>query len=169
MFQQLGVLAAGVLMSLCVAAEPEAPAPHTVDDLDWMVGRWVGTGLGAEVEEVFMPARAGTMPCAFRVYKGDRPGFYEFMLYENTAEGVQISMHHFSPGLRRWEDTPVVFDLQSIDGTTALFAERDDEVEHTRLKYVREGDTMRAELIDLVDGEDKVTAAFDYTLADDPS
>ena len=131
-----------------------------------MVGRWVGEGLGGQIEEIMMPAAGGAMPCMFRMTSpdGSKVGFYEFILYENTDEGVQILLHHFSPGLRRWEDDAVAFDLVELEENRALFAERDDEEENTRLRYVRDGDALVAELIEERDGEDAVTARFSYTL-----
>ncbi len=165
MFQ---TLAACVLLTPALVSAEPAPPP-TVDDLSWMVGRWVGEGLGGKIEEVFLPPLGGAMPCTFRLTSpdGTKAGFYEFILVENTAEGVQMLLHHFSPNMKRWEDEPVAFDLVELDGQSVLFAERDDEEEHTRLHYEREGDALRARLIEERDGEDVVTARFAFTLVDD--
>ncbi len=160
------------LVALLVAplahAEPEAPIA-TVDDLDWMVGSWAGEGLGGRIEETVEVPAGGAMHSTFRLSSpdGTQVGFYEFMLYENTEAGVQLLVHHFSPGMRRWEDTPAAFDLVELDDQSVLFAERDDEEEHSRLQYEREGDTLRAKLIEERDGEDVVTARFAFSLVSD--
>jgi len=159
-------IAACVVLASFVGAEPGAAPPYRVDDLDWMVGRWVGQGLGGTIEEVMLPASGGAMPCVFRLLSpdGSEVRFYEFVLYENTEEGVQILLHHFSPGLARWEDEAVAFDLVELDERRALFAEREDSEEETRLSYERTDDRLVAELIERQDGEDVVTARFSYTL-----
>ncbi len=159
------ILAAALVAPLAVAESPDPVA--TVDDLDWMVGRWVGEGLGGQIEEIIQAPIAGAMPSTFRLTRPDKVGFYEFILYENTNDGVQLLLHHFSPGMQRWEDEPVTFDLVELKESSALFAERDDEEEKSRLFYERTDNAMTAELIELRDGEDVVTARFRYTLAED--
>jgi len=145
-------------------AGADGPAEATVADLSWMVGSWAGDGFGGRIEEVILPASNGAMPATFRAARGGVVGFYEFILFEQEGDGVVMRLHHFSPGMKRWEDEPVAFDLVELGEGYALFAERDDEVERTRLRYERAGDTLTAELIELREGEDKVTARFGFTL-----
>lgn len=165
--QRFRLVLAGFLLTACAPVLAEDKA--TVEDLDWMVGRWVGEGLGGAIEEVFLPPAGGAMPCTFRLMSddGSEVKFYEFILFENTEEGVQILLHHFSPGMKRWEDEPVAFDLVELDAQSVLFAERGDDKERTRLRYMREGDALTARLIEERDGEDVVTARFDFTLSED--
>jgi len=170
------VAAAVCLCGAWLAAAPAQDAPETeaarapieatVADLAWMVGAWAGDGLGGRVEEVVQPPHSGAMPAMFRAMRDGRVRFYEFILFENEGGGVVVRLHHFSPGLKRWEDEPVTFDLVETSENGALFAERGDTIERTRLRYERRGDTLSAELIETRDGEDRVTAAFRYTLGE---
>lgn len=145
-------------------AQDSGPEPLRLDRLDWLVGRWAGEGLGGEIEEVFLPAKGSAMPATFRLVRGDRAVFYEFILLEETPTGVEMRLHHFNPGMTRWEEDPLVFDLTGLDGTSAVFAERDDEIEETRLSYRRVGDELTVELTELREGERRVTARFSFRL-----
>lgn len=152
-----------------------APAPLArIADLDWMVGGWVGEGLGGRVEELFLPAVGGAMPGTFRATRDGRPRFYEFFLYEETEGGIQMLIHHFGPGMTRWEDDPVAFDLTSISAREpaisgpreATFAKRNDPDQQTHLTYRRDADRLTAELSRLKDGDRVVVARFAYTLSE---
>ena len=157
-----------VLVQMTLAAPPE-PSPARVADLTWMVGVWTGDGLGGAIEEAVFPALGGAMPSTFRLVRDGDPVFYEFMLYEDTDAGVRLRLHHFNPGLTRWEDEPVEFLAARVREGEAIFEEKADTEERSRLRYTRQGNTLRAELTELRDGRDTVTARFVYTLADDPS
>lgn len=156
-----------VLVRVSLAAPPEAP-PARVADLSWMVGVWTGEGLGGTLEETVLPAMGGAMPSTFRLVRDGDPVFYEYMLYEDTDAGVRLRLHHFNPGLERWEDKPVEFLAVRALEREVLFEETGDTEERSRLRYTRRGDSLRAELIEQRDGLDTVTALFVYTLADDP-
>jgi len=140
------------------------PVEATVADLEWMVGSWAGDGFGGRIEEVFLPPSNGAMPVTFRAARGGVVGFYEFILCEQEGDGVVMRLHHFSPGMKRWEDEPVTLDLVELGETSALFAERDDAEERSRLSYVRKDRTLDVKLIEEHDGADKVTASFRFTL-----
>jgi hypothetical protein len=153
------------------------PLAHTLDNMSWMVGTWRGAGLDGEIEEVFLEPRAGAIPAFFRLVHPGEDGaetatFYEFILVEQNevgdgdgAEGtrprITYRLHHFNPGLSRWEDEPVEFELIRLTGSEALFKEVGDTEENSRLRYRRTGDTMTAELIER--GKvDEVKARFEY-------
>ena len=108
------------------------PIEATVADLDWMVGSWAGDGFGGRIEEVVLPPSNGAMPMTFRAARGGVVGFYEFILCEQEGDGVVMRIHHFSPGMKRWEDEPVTYDLVELGETSALFTEREDEAERSR-------------------------------------
>jgi hypothetical protein len=152
---------AGAALALAPPASSDSP---TVADLDWMVGRWQGTGLGGDIEEIFLPARGGAMPATFRLVRGERVVFYEFILVEQTEAGVEMRLHHFNPGMTRWEEEPVVFDLAEVREGEAIFTKRDDEAEESRLTYRRTGDELKVELSELRAGERAVTARFSFHL-----
>ena len=168
---------AGLIGCSSGAAVTGEPLAHTLDNMSWMVGTWRGAGLGGEIEEVFLEPRAGAIPAVFRlVHPGENGSetatFYEFTLVEqnevgdgDNAEGMRpritYRLHHFNPGLSRWEDEPVEFELIRLTDSEALFKEIGDTEEYSRLRYRRTGDTMTAELIER--GKvDEVKARFEY-------
>lgn len=142
-----------------------------IRNLEWMVGAWRGEGLGGEIEEVYLPIEGGAMAGVFRLVQTDgatgekAAAFYEFILVESIGHGVVMRLHHFSPGMKRWEDEPVQFELIRAGRNEALFREIGDDAEHSRLWYRMEGERMIAELIER--GKvDKVTARFEYERVD---
>jgi hypothetical protein len=64
------------------------------------------------------------------------------MSFEETADGLVLKIKHFGPGLVGWEEKGEwkLFDLVELADGKAVFAERGDEVEHTRVSYRPEGE-----------------------------
>jgi hypothetical protein len=151
------------------AAEPASTGAerYTLDHVSWLTGAWVGTGLGGEVDDVIFEPRDGAMMGVFRLTKHDRVVFYEFFLFEETEEGVALRLHHFNPGMTRWEDEPVRFDLIEAEEQRAVFVLSDPtKPERDRvLTYERDGDRLLATL--KAPHEDESDAVrFDYRLTD---
>lgn len=98
-------------------------ADHTVDDLAWLSGYWVGTGLGGDVEELWSAPKNGKMVCAFRYDAGNQLVFTEHVTMTNTDAGVSMLVKHFSEDFTSWEESAeyVDFPLIKIEGTTAYF------------------------------------------------
>ena len=96
---------------------------QTVDDLAWLSGYWVGTGLGGDVEELWSRPKNGKMVCAFRYDAGDQLVFTEHVTMTNTKSGVSMLVKHFSADFTSWEESAeyVDFPLIKIEGTTAYF------------------------------------------------
>lgn len=83
-------------------AETEAASP--LDQAAWLAGRWVGTGMGGEVEEVWSPAAGGQMVGHFRYSRDGEPGFYEILMIDLTETGMRMRVKHFNPDFTAWED-----------------------------------------------------------------
>lgn len=147
---------------------PLARADARFEALAFLSGNWRGAGLGGVCEESVFPPAAGGMAGMFRYHPERGPGFTEFYVFEPgpDGEGIQFLLHHFSPGLRRWEDVPVTFDLVESGPGLARFAERDDADEASELVYRRTGDTLVVELSELREGTRAVVARFDYRRLD---
>lgn len=103
-------LAAFAWLALPAAAVAQ-PAPATIDDARWLAGRWVGEGLGGQVEESWSPPAGGQMVGHFSLVRGGVPIFYELMLIDVHDGGLRMRVKHFGPDFAGWEarDASVVF------------------------------------------------------------
>lgn len=116
-------------------AEGETSPPATLQDLRWLVGHWVGTGLGGTCDEVWLPAMDNTMPGVFRYVKDGTLVFSEYMMIEHKDGTLKVRLKHFNRDLSPWEekDKWVEFKLVKIENQTAYFH---------GLTYQRTGDTL---------------------------
>ena len=91
------------------AAKPPSP-PARIADVAWLQGYWVGEGLGGEVEDVWLPAKAGVLLGAFRLLRKDgKPGFYELFAIEEVDDTLQFVVKHFNPDWVGWEEKDKTF------------------------------------------------------------
>jgi hypothetical protein len=144
-------LAAALLLAVAIApiaAAPEAAAPAAAPSpglsaVAWLAGSWQGALGDDPVTEAWFPPVDGTMVGLFRWEKGGRVFLYELMRLAETPDGLTLEIKHFGGDFTGWEekDEAELFDLVEVtpDGR-AVFAERDDDVEHTRVTYTPEGD-----------------------------
>lgn len=164
--------AAAVLLALPVAAQypspgeaPAAPAgkaaspPARIADIAWLAGYWVGEGLGGEVEDVWLPPKAGVLLGAFRLHRKDgKPGFYELFAIEEVDDTLQFVVKHFHPDWVGWEEKDkalrirlshvsageiafgrIVFQRQGADGLVVKLGirQKSGEIRHETLAYRR--------------------------------
>lgn len=95
----------------------------TIDDFAFLTGFWTGTGLGGQVDEVWMPPQDGRMFGIFKLSSDDGLSFTEFMeITEQDGEFV-LRLKHFNPDFSGWEaqDEHVTFRLESVAPNEALF------------------------------------------------
>jgi hypothetical protein len=102
-------LALALLGSACATqAQTEAPArvtqAATIEDAAWLSGRWVGTGLGGQMEEAWTPPVGGQMVGHFRYWRDGQPQFYEFLMMDVVEGGVRMRVKHFNPDMVGWEE-----------------------------------------------------------------
>ena len=91
-------------LGLAVAAPADAQAPAPIDSAAWLAGRWVGEGLGGQVEESWAPAAGGQMIGYFQLVKDGKPAFYEMLLLDAQPGGLRLRVKHFNPDFTAWED-----------------------------------------------------------------
>ena len=82
----------------------QTPGKGKVEDLSWIEGVWVGTGLGGDCEEVWMPAVDGQMIGTFRFWEDGKLVFSEFMNIVQEGETFSMKLKHFNPDLSPWEE-----------------------------------------------------------------
>ncbi|MBX7533893.1 DUF1311 domain-containing protein [Qipengyuania sp. 1XM1-15A] len=108
-----------------VAPEGHTPPPATLEQMDWLVGQWVGTGIGgAPAMESWLPPSGGTMVGSF-VQEGD-DGTIRFTehLYLMEEEGTLVlRLKHFNADLTGWEekDGMLTFRLIAVEDCAAYF------------------------------------------------
>jgi hypothetical protein len=104
------------------AGAPRPPA--RVADLAWLAGRWVGEGLGGNVEEAWSAPDAGAMVGYFRLVKDGKTVFYELMTLLEVEGSVEMRLKHANPDMTGWEEKNdfVTFRLVKHDPTGAYFS-----------------------------------------------
>ncbi len=113
-------------------------------DLSFLTGNWGGSGF----EERWGPARAGTMLGTSRATEQDQTTHTEFMLLEDTPEGIVLKL------VLPAQDKTMVFKLSRNSENEAEFVRQDAP---ERLCYRREGDRLHIQL-------DKASGGFKLEL-----
>lgn len=70
-----------------------AQAPARVTDIGWLVGCWEQRTGAAVIEELWTPARAGTMLAVGRTTREGRLVEYEFVVVREDASGLTYEAH----------------------------------------------------------------------------
>ena len=98
-------------------------AAGEIDDASWLVGHWVGEGLGGVVEEIWNEPRGRAMLGSFRLIRDDQPVFYELCLLIEEQGTLVYKVKHFHPDLTAWEDKDefTTFDLVRVEPGTLYF------------------------------------------------
>lgn len=73
-----------LLLAVTLPGGGTAGETPSLQDLEWIAGRWQGTSNGIDAEEVWMLPRAGSMLGMHRDIKGDRTVSFEFLRIEQT-------------------------------------------------------------------------------------
>jgi hypothetical protein len=110
-WMKLATLGATLLLSACVAQAQTAPATMTeaghrasASDVAWLAGRWVGEGLGGQMEEVWSPPAGPQMVGHFRLEQDGVATLYEIMLLDEFEGGLRMRVKHFNPTFVGWEE-----------------------------------------------------------------
>jgi hypothetical protein len=101
------------------------PAPTaTFEDVDWLVGDWIGTAFGQTFEEVWNPPSAGSMVGLFKLIGDDGVEFYELMLITVDAGTLSLKVKHFNPDFTAWEEKGdfVEFRLVKVEADAIHFS-----------------------------------------------
>lgn len=111
-----------------------------LNDLDFMVGRWVGEAFGGTVEETWNPLMGGQMLGTFRLVEAGAPIFSEHMLLAVLDGRPVLRLKHFQPDLVGWEEKAgfVEFELLEVEKGRAVYMDG--------LTFVRDGDELRGYL-----------------------
>ena len=100
---------------------PEA----TLDQMDWLVGQWIGSGIGgAPAMESWLPPSGDTMVGTFVQETGQGGIRFTEHLYLMEEEGTLVlRLKHFNADLTGWEekDGMLTFRLVAVEDCAAYF------------------------------------------------
>jgi hypothetical protein len=94
-----------------------------IEDFAFLTGYWTGTGLGGEVEEIWMPPVDGRMFGIFKLSGEGELVFSEYMeIVEENGEFL-LRLKHFNPDFSGWEtqNEHIEFKLESVATNSARF------------------------------------------------
>lgn len=112
------------LLLLCCGLCLAQPRPEaTLRDVAWLSGKWVGSGMGGEVEDLWSTPAAGAMPGVFRLLKEGAVQFYELMTLVEVEGSLELRLKHFHADLKGWEekDRVLAFPLNRREGNLFQF------------------------------------------------
>ncbi len=99
--------------------------PAGLEEMDWLVGQWVGEGIkGAPAMESWLPPMGGTMVGTFVQETPDGEIMFTEHLYLMEEEGsLVLRLKHFNADLTGWEekDHMLTFRLVAIEDCAAYF------------------------------------------------
>jgi hypothetical protein len=95
-------------------APGEAAPSATLEDVDWLVGDWVGTAFGNTFEEVWSPASAGSMVGLFKLIGDEGVEFYELMTLTVDGGTLSLKVKHFNADFTAWEEKGEFVDFRLV-------------------------------------------------------
>jgi hypothetical protein len=112
------------ILGLPGIALAETPVPQ-LSDLDFMTGHWVAP-TSNNAEEVWLAAKGGTMTGSFRWVIPNGPHVLEYLVIQETEQGVVLRFKHLRPDYSAWEETPNYYELTEAQKGRAVFTNRGD-------------------------------------------
>lgn len=131
-------------MSPAAAPTVASAESHPIDRVAWLAGRWIGQGLGGDIEETWAPPAGGQMVGHFQLVRDGAVAFYELLLLDVAEGGVRMRVKHFEPDFVAWEQpgdwhafepVSVGADEIAFDGFTIRRVAADEIVMRLTLRY----------------------------------
>jgi lipoprotein-anchoring transpeptidase ErfK/SrfK len=130
---------AGVLLFFA-AAFSESGQPKsgpTLKSVAWFAGQWRSpAGEKTHAEEHWTDAAGGSMVGMFRLVKAEKPVIYEFLMLEESKEGVYMRLRHFKAEMAEVEQEAIRLKLVKSTPGEAIF-ENPDNDKPKRITYSR--------------------------------
>jgi len=168
-------------MALCTTAPGAADRdePHSIDDLAFIAGHWVGVEEGSRLEETWLPPAGGMLVGLHRDVKGDGSVFYEFLRIEVRDAGIYYVAKPSNQPEGEFRLKSVIADSDGVspaspmkmDGTVTAVAIFENPAHDfpQRIIYEQMGDgTLRASIHGTIDGKER-WATWEYRRADNGS
>lgn len=118
----------------------DEPGVGSLEDLAWLQGYWVGTGLGGQVDELWLPPMDNSMIGTFRLKMDSTLVFSEYFAIEELEGRLTLKLKHFNKDLSPWEekDQWTEFKFIKSEGQTAWFSGLTyHRIENTLYVYLR--------------------------------
>jgi hypothetical protein len=145
------------------AQPPADSAPLTLDSVAWLSGEWQGRqGDRPAFEEHWSKPAAGAMMGMFRMYSGEQVMVYEFLLLEQSAEGVSLRLRHYRPQMTDVEAEPIHMKLVASNDSQIVFENATDALPK-RITYKRAGEQMTA-VVETMRNEQPTTFSLEFQL-----
>ncbi|MCR9013485.1 DUF6265 family protein [Aquiflexum gelatinilyticum] len=102
----------------------QAAGNGSIQQLDWIVGYWSGTGLGGECDELWLPAQDNSMVGTFRFMMNGSLIFSEYMNMVEEDGRLFLKLKHFNRDLSAWEEKEewTIFKFIKTESQTAYFS-----------------------------------------------
>jgi hypothetical protein len=96
----------------------------SLEDLDFMTGRWQRTSADGVAEEWWMAPRGNTKVAAFRWAQDDRLITIELVIISQEADGIYLRFKHYGAQYDPWEkDEPNTYRLERAGSDEAVFVQ----------------------------------------------
>ncbi len=150
-----------LLLAVGLGLVPLTAAAQSIDDLSWIAGTWATDLPDQVLEERWSPPMANAMTGSFRWARDGEVWLYEFLLMEQTEDGIFYYLRHFGPGSLGWEerDQPLAYQLATLEPNRAVFNALG--IEGNSFVFERVDDQLT---IQIVSGDD--VKNFVYSLQD---
>ena len=130
-------------------SEGESRPSATLADAHWLVGDWVGTGFGKQLEESWNPPSAGTMVGLFKLFDDSGVDMYEILLLQEEGGTLSLKVKHFNADFSAWEEKKdyVNFTLVALEkdalhfGGISFYRQGDDAI--NAFIVMREEETLK--------------------------
>ncbi len=97
----------------------------SLEDLDFMTGRWQHASSNRVIEEWWMASEGNTKVAAFRWAQGGEIIAIELVIISKEDDGIFLRFKHYSADYEPWEkDEPNIYRLQSVESEKAIFINR---------------------------------------------
>ena len=153
--------------------------PHSIDDLAFIAGHWVGAQEGRSLEETWLPPGGGIMVGLHRDVKDDGSVFYEFLRIEVRGARIYYVSRPSNQPEAEFQLKRVTIDDDGVSPATPTKMERIviavaifENPAHDypqRIIYELYGDGhLRASIAGSVEGKER-TSSWDFRPADNGS
>ena len=123
-FASLLMLSVTSLLTVTHAQETHS-TDLSIDQLAFFAGHWSGEMFDGVGETAWFAPKSGTMLGAFRLIKDGKTVFSQFMIVQETDNGVILRLEHYNNDYSTWEDArgtgPFEFRLVSVEDQKAVF------------------------------------------------